>query len=64
MQTLEATGTGRRLVLVRSADEKVIGTVLLFKFDAGSARLEVGYAFGSHRSARGSAARYTRKSAV
>jgi RimJ/RimL family protein N-acetyltransferase len=46
MQALEAAGTGRQLVVVRSADEKVIGTVLLFKFDAGSARLELGYVLG------------------
>jgi len=46
MRALETAGTGRQLVVVRSADEKVIGTVLLFKFDAGSARLELGYVLG------------------
>ena len=46
MQALEATGTGRQLVVVRHADGKVIGTVLLFRFDPGSARLELGYVLG------------------
>ena len=43
---LEATGTGRQLVVVRAADAKVVGTMLLFKFDAASARLELGYVLG------------------
>lgn len=47
MEALAATGTGRQLVIERRSDGKVIGTVLLFKHDAGSARLEIGYVLGS-----------------
>jgi ribosomal-protein-alanine N-acetyltransferase len=46
MQKLVATGVARQLVIVRNADNKVIGTALLFKFDEGSNRLELGYALG------------------
>ena len=46
MQALGATGTGQQLVIERSEDRKVVGTILLFKFDEGSARLELGYALG------------------
>lgn len=46
MKTLVATGSARQLVIVRNADNKVIGTALLFKFDEGSNRLELGYALG------------------
>jgi [ribosomal protein S5]-alanine N-acetyltransferase len=43
MEALQATGTGRQLVLERTSDGKAIGTVLLFKHDEASQRLEVGY---------------------
>ena len=46
MEALGATGTGQQLVIERSQDRKVVGTILLFKFDEGSARLELGYALG------------------
>lgn len=46
MDALAATGTGQQLVAARQADGKVIGTVLLFKFDEGSARTELGYVLG------------------
>lgn len=46
MDKLVATGTARQLVIVRRADNKAIGTALLFKFDEGSSRLELGYALG------------------
>lgn len=46
MDKIVATGSARQLVIVRNADRKVIGTVLLFKFDEGSNRLELGYALG------------------
>lgn len=46
MNKLVATGSARQLVIVRHADHKVIGTALLFKFDEGSNRLELGYALG------------------
>lgn len=45
-RALEETGTGRQLVVERREDHKVIGTVLLFKFDERSRRLEVGYVMG------------------
>lgn len=46
MAALGASGTGRQLVVVRRADAKVIGTLLLFKFDDGSKRVELGYVLG------------------
>lgn len=46
MAALGASGTGQQLVVVRRADAKVIGTLLLFKFDAGSKRVELGYVLG------------------
>ncbi len=48
MRKLMATGSARQLVIVRNADKKVIGTALLFKFEEGSNRLELGYALGRH----------------
>jgi RimJ/RimL family protein N-acetyltransferase len=38
------SGTAEQLVLQRKADGKVIGTLLLFKHDEGSRRIELGYA--------------------
>ena len=46
MRGLEETGGCRQLVVVRNGDGKVIGTVLLFRFDAGSARAELGFVLG------------------
>ena len=46
MNALASTGTGQQLVVVCTADGKVIGTVLLFRFDEGSSRLELGYVLG------------------
>lgn len=46
MQALAETGTGRQFVISLNASGKVIGTVLLFRFDAGSARAELGYVLG------------------
>ena len=46
METLGSTGTGQQLVAVRNDDAKVVGTVLLFKFDESSARVELGYVLG------------------
>ncbi|MBX3621341.1 MAG: GNAT family N-acetyltransferase [Rhizobacter sp.] len=46
MNALTATGSARQLVIVRQADGRVMGTVLLFKHDEGSRRLELGYALG------------------
>ncbi len=50
MDAVAAAGTGQQLIIVRRADGMVIGTLLLFRFDAGSARVELGYVLGrSHR---------------
>jgi [ribosomal protein S5]-alanine N-acetyltransferase len=46
MRTLVATGTARQLVIVCNANQKVIGTALLFKFEEASNRLELGYVLG------------------
>ena len=46
MATLGAAGTGQQLVVVRRVDAKVIGTMLLFKYDPGSSRVELGYVLG------------------
>jgi RimJ/RimL family protein N-acetyltransferase len=46
MQSLASAGTGQQLVLVRHSDAKVIGTVLLFRFEEPSARVELGYVLG------------------
>ena len=46
MTGLVERGNARQLVVVRKDDDKVIGTLLLFGFDAGSARLELGYVLG------------------
>ncbi len=46
MKALAAGGTARQLVIVRNTDGKVIGTALLFKFDEGSSRVELGYVLG------------------
>ncbi len=44
IQGLTEAGATRQLVLRRRSDARVIGTLLLFKFDEASHRLEVGYA--------------------
>ena len=46
MAALGAAGTGQQLVLVRRLDAKVIGTMLLFQYNEGSNRAELGYALG------------------
>ena len=46
MQALVAAGTARQLVIVQADSGQCIGTVLLFRFDAGSARVELGYVVG------------------
>lgn len=56
MDALSDAGTGQQLVIVRSTDNKVIGTTLLFRYDAGSARIELGYVIGSAHWRQGYAA--------
>jgi [ribosomal protein S5]-alanine N-acetyltransferase len=46
MRALCAAGSAQQLVIERLADHKVIGTVLVFKHDASSARVELGYVVG------------------
>jgi RimJ/RimL family protein N-acetyltransferase len=46
MQSLGEGGSARQLVIARNDDGKVIGTALLFKYDEGSQRVELGYVLG------------------
>lgn len=46
MHSLADSGTARQLVIVQRGSQRAIGTVLLFRFDAGSRRLEIGYVLG------------------
>lgn len=46
MQAIGDAGVGAQLVIVHKDDKKIIGTVLLFRYDEGSARVEVGYVVG------------------
>jgi RimJ/RimL family protein N-acetyltransferase len=43
MRGIEAGGTALQLVVEQRSDGRVIGTILLFKWDAASARIELGY---------------------
>ena len=56
MQALELSGSARQLVIERRADSKVIGTVLVFKYEERSQRLEVGYVVGRNQWREGYAA--------
>lgn len=46
MEAMAAAGTGQVLVLVRRSDAKVLGNLLLFKYDEASRRVELGYVLG------------------
>ncbi len=46
MQALQAGGTGQQLVAMRKQDQKIVASLLLFKYDEGSSRLELGYVLG------------------
>jgi [ribosomal protein S5]-alanine N-acetyltransferase len=46
MQAQESNGATRQFVLTERAGGRVIGSLLLFRHDAGSARLELGYVLG------------------
>ncbi len=46
MEQRTSTGAARQLVIHHLAQDKVIGTVLLFNFDQESRRLEIGYVLG------------------
>lgn len=53
MQALMASGGAQQLVVERHDDGKVIGSLLLFKHDEGSARVELGYVIGRAHWRRG-----------
>lgn len=46
MKALEGSGTARQLALTLKASGRAVGTLLLFKYDEGSRRIEIGYALG------------------
>jgi ribosomal-protein-alanine N-acetyltransferase len=46
MEALVASGTAQQLVVVRRSDSRILGTLLMFKYDEGSSRVELGYALG------------------
>ena len=46
MRGVEATGLALQFVVVSKATNTAIGTCLLFRFDEGSARAELGYVLG------------------
>ncbi len=46
MEGIQATGLALQFVVVSKATGRAIGTCLLFRFEAGSARAELGYALG------------------
>jgi RimJ/RimL family protein N-acetyltransferase len=46
MRGIEATGLAFQFVVALKSAERAIGTCLLFRFEEGSARAELGYALG------------------
>ena len=46
MDAAHATGTSLQFVIVERATSVAVGTSLLFRYEAGSARAELGYALG------------------
>jgi ribosomal-protein-alanine N-acetyltransferase len=53
MDKLAAAGTGQQFVLQAKQDDKVVGTLLLFRLEVGSRRAEIGYVLGRKYWARG-----------
>lgn len=53
MQALADAGTGRQFVVALNDAGTVVGTILLFRFEEGSARAEIGYALGRAHWRRG-----------
>lgn len=49
MAGVQASGTALQFVLVEKATQEVIGTCLLFRYDEGSNRAELGYVLGRPR---------------
>ena len=54
MRGIEATGLALQFVVVSKATARAIGTCLLFRFEEGSARAELGYALGEVHWGQGS----------
>ena len=46
MEAMQATGTGIQFVVVEKSTQKSVGTCLLFRYDEGSSRAEIGYVLG------------------
>ncbi len=53
MQALESAGSARQLVLALNDTGTVVGTLLLFRFDPGAQRAEVGFVLGRAHQGRG-----------
>lgn len=53
MRTLEAGGTARQYVLAARDSDAAIGTLLVFRLEAASARAEIGYVIGRAHAGRG-----------
>lgn len=53
MKTLETSGTARQLALTLKDSGHAVGTLLLFKYEEGSRRLEIGYALARAYWAKG-----------
>lgn len=53
MTTAQETGASLQFVIVEKATQRVIGTCLLFRYDEGSKRAEVGYVLGRAHWRRG-----------
>jgi len=53
MEAIQATGTALQLVVVERSSERAIGTCLVFRYDEGSARAELGYVLGRAHWSRG-----------
>ena len=53
MEGIAATGTGQQFVVASNDDARVIGSVLVFRYDEPSARAELGYVLGRRHWGRG-----------
>ena len=53
MAGIQATGTALQFVVARKDSREIIGTCLLFRFEEGSARAELGYVLGRAHWGRG-----------
>ena len=53
MEAIQATGTALQLVVVERSSDRAIGTCLVFRYDEGSSRAELGYVLGRAHWSRG-----------